>query len=262
MSIQVNLNGLSFCALLEEKKEIIFFKKLLFQKKLSPTEILQQIEKIYSEEEFLQKKIDEVKVLFSNELYSLVPQKYFEEENISHYLKFNTKILETDFVAHDILNTANVVNVYVPYSNITNFFFDKYGEFEYMHSVSVLIEGLLDLPDAADQQPVVYLNNYRGGYDLIIIRDKKLIFSNSFHCETKEDFIYYLLFTAEQLELDPSEFKLKLLGHIAPNSDYYKIAYTFIRNIEFLETTFGYTFNAVGERPQSFEFFTLLKSLR
>jgi hypothetical protein len=263
LSIQVSLNGLSFCGFSPSEKRILFFKDLQFSRRLNPIQALQQIEQLYEQEVFLKQEKPEVTVVFSNELYSLVPQKLFDEENASDYLKFNTMILETDYVAHDLIEEPGIVNVYIPYTNINNFFFDKYGEFEYRHSISVLTGELLKLSaeDNEDREAKMYVNCYSGGYDLVLIKNRQLLLANSFKCTSKEDFIYYILFTAEQLELDPSEFHLILLGKITENSDYYKMAYTYIKNIEFLNTSFGFIFASKEEPPKGYMHYTLLKAL-
>jgi hypothetical protein len=262
LSIQVSLNGLSFCALSPEEKRILFFRDISFSKKLNPIQTLGQIEKVYDQEDFLKHEDLDVIVLFSNELFSLVPEKLFIEEQASEYLKFNTRILETDFMAHDRLEKADMVNVYIPFTNINNFFFEKHGEFEYRHSISVLTEAFLEESEPEDKQVKAYVHCYTGGYDLIIISEGRLLLANSFKSKTKEDFIYYLLFTAEQLDLDPDSFKLFLLGRITRNSDYYQIAYTYIRNIEFLDPVFGYLFSGKQEVPNGRVNFALLKALQ
>lgn len=76
----------------------------------------------------------------------------------------------------------------------------------------------------------------RALFDLMILENKKLIFSNSFSYTTKEDFIYYILFTAEQLLLNTEEFELYFMGEIKAESEIYTIAYTYIKNIFFLES--------------------------
>ena len=96
-----------------------------------------------SRKHFLERKDLEVIVLFSNESLQPGAEEIFKEENASDYLKFNTMILENDFVAQDELEEFGMVNVYIPYTNINNFFFEKYGEFEYRHCVSVLAEEFL-----------------------------------------------------------------------------------------------------------------------
>ena len=260
LSIQISLNGLSFCALSPETRRILFFRDIPFSRRLNPSEVLQQIEKVYHQETFLQEAQPEVKLLYSTELYSLVPQDFFAEDQALDYLKFNTRILENDFAAHDKLESRGIINVHIPFANINNYFFDKYGEFEYRHCVSLLIENLSHDTES-HQEPIVYLHCYTGGYDLLVFRKNQLELANSFRCNTKEDFIYYLLFTAEQLKLDPDRFELVLLGKIRENSDFYNMAYTYIRNIRFLETSFGYIFSQEGDLPKGYMYYTLFKSL-
>ncbi|MDT0690671.1 DUF3822 family protein [Salegentibacter sp. F188] len=260
LSIQVSLNGLSFCILNTKSKAVVFYKKQIFTAQLNPAKVLAEIELIYQKESVLEQEVDEVIVIFSNSFYSLVPSPLFSEENVSNYLKFNTKILKTDFIAYDELEKEKIINVYIPYTNIINYFFDKYGEFEYRHSISVLIEELLKLPGNAE--PKVYLYNRNKEYDLVIVDNGKLLLCNTFSYETREDFLYYILFTAEQLNLDPLKLDLLLLGNIDRDSALYKMAYHYIRNINFLDIFYSYDLNEnLGETKEQSEAYILLKSL-
>lgn len=259
LSIQVCLNGLSFLILDCEENQLVWHKKTTFPKELNPVKILKEIELFYEKEDFLQNPIEEVMLLFSNDLYSIVPEEYFMEEEASNYLKFNTKILKTDVVAHDLIEVNNLVNVYIPFTNITNYFFDKYGEFEYKHSISVFAEAILSLEKSLFTK--VYLNNYTNSYDLVIVRNGKLLLSNSFTYDSAEDFIYYLLFTLEQLKLDPSEIDLILTGEISEESPFYQIAYTYIKNVQFLKADLNISFTEEYNNQFQREAFILLKSI-
>jgi hypothetical protein len=260
MSIQVRLNGFSFCILNCSNNEIAWYQKIDLGKEHSPVEILKEIEKLYAEETNLQNEFQEVTVLFSNNLYTVVPESFFIEEEASTYLKFNTKILKTDVVAHDML-AHGLVNVYIPYTNINNYFFDKYGEFEFKNNISVLIEAVL-AKNNETKVAQVYLNDYSSYYDLVIIKDNKLLLANTFQYDTKEDFIYYLLFTAEQLQIDPSEFNLWLLGDISKDSDNFSMAYTYVKNIDFLIPAFNFTSKLEQSETFHREAFSLLKTLK
>lgn len=259
MSIQVRLNGFSFCILNCSINKIVWYKKVDLGSEQSPVEILKEIEKVFEAETLLQNDFQEVIVLFSNNLYTIVPETLFLEEEASTYLKFSTKILKTDVVAHDVL-VRDLVNVYIPYTNINNYFFDKYGEFEFKHNISTLIEAAL-ARNSENATAQVYLNDYTNYYDLVIVKNNKLLLANTFMYDTKEDFIYYLLFTAEQLKLDPSEFNLWLLGDISKDSENFDIAYTYVKNIDFLIPAFN--FNSELEQSETFhrEAFSLLKTL-
>lgn len=259
LSIQVCLNGLSFLILDCEENQLVWYKKTTFPKEFNPVKILKEIELVYEKEEFLQNPIEEVMLLFSNDLYSIVPKEYFIEEEASNYLKFNTKILKTDVVAHDFIEAKNLINVYIPYTNITNYFFDKYGEYEYKHSISVFAEAILSLEKSLPVK--VFLNNYKDYYDLVIVRNGELLLSNSFKYDSPEDFIYYLLFTLEQLKLDPSEIDLILTGEISEESPFYQIVYTYIKNVQFLKPDLKIDFSEEYNEQFQREAFILLKSI-
>ncbi|MFV8225670.1 DUF3822 family protein, partial [Christiangramia aquimixticola] len=47
LSIQINLNGLSFCILDQTANEVIYLKKIDFEKQLDPIRILSRIEQAY-----------------------------------------------------------------------------------------------------------------------------------------------------------------------------------------------------------------------
>jgi len=81
-----------------------------------------------------------------------------------------------------------------------------------------------------------YVNISHSIFDIVVIEDAKLLFYNIFEYQTKEDFIYYVLFTLEQLELNPEETIISLLGDIDKESSLFKVLYTYVRNICFLNS--------------------------
>ena len=67
--------------------------------------------------------------------------------------------------------------------------------------------------------------------DLAVIAQKKLLYYNSFDFSTKEDFLYYLLFTLEQLNLDPGSVKLRLFGNVEEGDEIYSICYEYVQHL-------------------------------
>ena len=154
---------------------------------------------------------------------------------MAFYLNFNVKTLATDFITFDDLEALNAKNVYVPYVNINNYLFQNFGEFEYKHHSTVLIEKLLK--NTTTKEKTMFVNVSKTSLDIVVLENKKLLLSNAFSYDSKEDFIYYVLFVAEQLNLDVQEFPLYLLGEITLKSKTYKITYKYIKNVSFLEST-------------------------
>jgi hypothetical protein len=90
----------------------------------------------------------------------------------------------------------------------------------------------------------------------VVVENNLLKFYNRFEYLTKEDFIYYLLFTAEQLQLNPEEFPLVLMGAITEADELYQIAYKYIRDVSLLHSN-----SMLHSKDSSSKYFTLLNSL-
>jgi hypothetical protein len=119
---------------------------------------------------------------------------------------------------------------------MNNFFIDQYGSFEYKHANSVLVSKLLDLSKNNEERKM-FVHVSESHFEIIVVQNQKLHLFNSFEYKTPEDFIYYILFTAEQLQLNPENFKLELLGVIVENDAFYQIAYKYIRNISLFDVS-------------------------
>lgn len=232
LSIQVSLSGLSFCVLDGLSKTIFCIEHHPFETSVTPQALLQKTEELFREREILNQPFKKVYVVHENDLSTFVPKPLFNDKHLSEYLKFNVKIFNTDFVTYDDISSMGLINVYIPFVNINNYIFDRFGEFEYRHFSSILVETILhNHPDVTT--PHMYVHVQQGHFEIAVIKDKKLLLYNTFEYANKEDFIYYILFTAEQLELNPEEFPLYFLGEIYEGDEFHEIAYTYVRHIHF-----------------------------
>ena len=235
LSIQLRLDGFSFCIFNKDIQEITALSDFDFpESNPSPHKHLEYIEAVFEKEELLQKKYHSFNATHTNNLSTLVPKPFLNKENLADYLKFNIKVLENDFITTDEINNTEITNVYIPFVNINNFLIDQFGPFEYKHSSTVLIEALLSKYKNIDK-PSFFVNVLQNEFEIVVINKNKLQFYNSYKFSTKEDFIYYILFTSEQLNLNPEEFELTFIGNIEKESEIYNITYQYIRNISFLE---------------------------
>ncbi|MEH6763160.1 MAG: DUF3822 family protein [Aequorivita antarctica] len=231
------MNGLSFLVTNPECEEPVFFIEKILDHSTTPEELLMDIETIMFKNDILNESFSEVSVIYSTPIYSLIPGALFDETKASEYLKFNSKILANDYMAHDVIEDQDIVVVYVPFMNINNFFFDKYGSFSYYHSTTIILKAILDKEKYA--LPKMYLHFQKNSFDCIVLKNGELQLCNSYTYKTPEDFIYYTLFCMEQLNLNPETLPVMLLGEIEKEDENYKIAYTYIRNLEFLDSNFS-----------------------
>ena len=240
LSIQIRLSGLSFCILNRTTATIELLKHVNLEKKVTPFEVLNELKTSIESLPDFKQKFETVTCIYQNELSCLVPKDIFDENNLADYLKFNAKILKNDYISYDTLSINDSVNVYVPLVNINNYVFDTFGTFEYKHSSTVLIETLLGLSSKFSEDKL-YINVNTSTFELVFIKQQQLILYNSFEYTTKEDFIYYILFTLEQLKLSPETIKTVLTGEIENNDELYSILYKYIRFVDFVFADHKYT---------------------
>lgn len=236
LSIQVRLDGLSFFTQDIESGQVIYYENYPFKTKVDALGLTQEVSKLYESNTVLQQAYKKIIVTYVNSLFTFVPKAVFNEDFLADYLKFNTKILATDYIAFDILEKQDMVCVYVPYTNCNNLFFDYYGSFEYHHSMSLLVEHTLHRATKKEETPRLLVNVHQSSFEVVAFQNNAVLLTNSFDFTTKEDFIYYLLFTIEQLALDPETLIVALVGEISKESALYDIAYTYIRNVSIENT--------------------------
>ena len=193
LSIQISLSGLSFCIFQRDTNCVITLKKIYFKKKLNPLEVLENLKDLFSTEKISEYSFNTITIIHDNDLSTLVPRPLFNEDCLADYLKFNSKILVSDFITYDDVIINDSVNVYVPYININNFIYDQFGTFTFKHVSTILIEEILHI-EKNSILPKVYVNVSKNHFETIIVDNAKLILYNTFEYTTSEDFIYYILF--------------------------------------------------------------------
>lgn len=234
LSVQVSLIGLSFLVKDVALNSVLFSHSVSFPSTISPNETLVALIKIVNDNTILQGDFEMVTVIHQNNLSTVVPSSLFDEHEAVNYLKFNAKILPTDFIAHDKLKMQELEIVYVPYVNINNYFYDTYGSFKYYHHSTIAIKDSFKL-SGSKEITAMHIDVAEDTFYCTVMVQGKLQLHNVYTYKTAEDFSYYILFCFEQLGLDPNEIPLNISGKIAKNDVLYSLLFRYIRNIQFLD---------------------------
>lgn len=257
LSIQVSLNGLSFCIVDTIGNTVVDSDRIIFEKERTPYGLQKGLVSLFNKHNIPQQKFSEIIVVHRNKLFSLVPKSLFDENELANYLKFNTKILATDHIEYDQVENHDMMTVYIPFVNVNNYIYELFGEFVFKHSGTVMVESLLTGQNIA-KEPTCYVHVADRQMELTVISQRKLLLYNSFDFGTKEDFIYYLLFTLEQLKLDTESTKLKLFGAVEEGDAIYDICYEYVKNISiFVPSVSAYPMDLKKDAID----FTVLKTL-
>ncbi|MGH2666127.1 DUF3822 family protein [Flavobacterium sp.] len=255
--LQISLTDVSYCIKDTLDNRIILADNISIENISNPHQIEASLTKIFNETAALQTPFDEIIVLHNNNLLTFVPSVLFDENALSSYLQYNTKVFESDFFTYDVVSNYEMNTVYIPYVNINNFLIDYFGSFNYRHSFSVLVKKVLDCSKNIDE-PQLFIHVQKDNFQIVAVKNQKLLLFNTFQYKTEQDFIYYILFTAEQLQLNPETVQVKLIGNIDNTSNLYKIAYKYIRNVSFFYDNYSLRDNL--SKYEYLQHFTLIHS--
>lgn len=234
LSVQISLTGQSFLISCTKTNKIEWKASERWLYALSgPEELLDRTIRVLENSSIDLSQITEVKLFYHTSLYTLVPTKIWSDENPTLYLKYTLKTLPHDFIAHEPILKGETNLIYIPFVNLNNYFFEKFGSFHYYHALGPWIDYCAEV---IGEQTAVFANFTSRQLDLLVFKDGKLHLSNSFEYHTPEDVVYYTLFIYEQLGLNPNESPMYLSGNIAKSTSVYSALYTYIRHIDFIPT--------------------------
>ena len=258
LSIQFSLDGFSFCITDVFTETILALYHYPF-KAATPETLLTEIEAVFNASELLKNTFKNVNVCHINNLSTLVPKSFFDKEKLASYLGYSAKTFKNDYYTHDTIDAIEAVNVYIPFVNINNYFIDTFGSFNYNHFSSLLIKHLITFSPKSEI-PQVFAHIAKSHFEIVVFKNQQLLLYNTFKYQTKEDFIYYLLFVAEQLKLDAETFNLQLLGAVTKQDDLFSIAYKYVKNTSLFEYNLSYKTDFILADTHKRNFFTLLQN--
>jgi hypothetical protein len=226
LSVLIHQDGLSFY--IHSSSEIRSTLEVPFKHCSNPIEILKSIEESFEKEALLDQDFIQVTLLYHNDVFTLVPSELFKEEHAADYLKYNTRLLQTDTVSvDDNISSMDARLVYVAYSNVNNYFYEKYGDYSYFHYSTY------SLPLLRNRKHGLFIEVLKSHFYLTVFDNGKLINHNLFQHDQVEDILFYTLFAAEQNQLDPETIRLTIIQS-EQDQELFDLLYTYIRNVEFI----------------------------
>jgi hypothetical protein len=262
LSIQVSLDGFSFCILDTIRNKYAAIEKYDFQDLQSMRVLADVVKDIISKSDWLHNKFSKVKIIYEGQQMSLIPIPLFDKEFAGDYLRFNHLPDANDKVYHDQLPNLDAVSVFALPGDLLSVLKKHFRGVTVNHFSSALIENLLIRNKNADEGYVIFANVRKQWLDIIVLDGRKLLFFNSFHYRSKEDFAYYLIYVMEQLGLNPEKAPLVLMGEILKSSDIYNITFKYVRNVAFIQRGSDYAYSYVFDDIPEHFYYNLLNLQR
>lgn len=173
-------------------------------------------------------------ILFDNNCYTFVPKEVYRNQDKEKYLDILGLADENCVVLEDLLNCAEAVNVYSVPKKEFEFLSSLSGKIEYHHASSILVASLIEANVERTDDTRIYLNIKNQNFEMVVMKGCKLLFDNNFRFKTKEDFLYFVLFSIEQQHLDAASVPVYFMGMIEEKSKLVETTSRYVRDIRFL----------------------------
>ncbi len=257
--IQIGIEGLRTAVYEKPKNKYIAFENYSFLQLPSFDTAVDLLDLVIKDSRIINHKYKSVSCVVVNNLSTLVPNPLFEQDKKKTYLKFNSSLDGTEIILVDNLKNLDVKNVFALPLGLKDRLGLLFENVSFHHFSSGLIDSLA-LQNKNEAVKKLFVHIESSHFEAVVIEGKNLIFYNFFNHHSAEDFIYYLLFVCEQLQLNPENIEVVLLGEIEKNSDIYSITQKYIRNIKFGERTDDADYSYQLQALQKHFHFTLFNS--
>ncbi len=258
LSIQLSLDGFSFCILDTERNKYLGIESYDFQGVSSFFTLKNILSEHVPKNKWLKKPYNSVSIIFENPKTTLVPMPLFDPKQTEKYLDFNHTTEINDVVKFDHLPNLDAVNVYSIPENILNCLMKNFPDAGIHHFAGSLIETLLIKYKNRSDGHLVFANIRKSWFDIIVLKNRQMIYFNSFKYKASEDFVYFLIYVFEQINLNPEENELILTGNILKMSSLFEITFKYIRKVSFAGRNNNFDYSYVFDEIQPHFYYNLL----
>jgi hypothetical protein len=236
LSIQLRLDGFSFCISNPAQRKIFYFadyKIISSQNKRQDWDNLSDsFEKWLDYNSINGDSFKEIIVTIDHPNYTILPSSFFAEEHKKNQLIFDQQI-DYQFAALSNSLTGMKHELIFAFPNrLQSILNDYFTEFTIKHSFFLNHANLYQLNKNKNHGNQVFVLVSNRDLYILIMQNENLVFQNSYKFTAKEDFVYFILLAYDETHLNPEEDKLYLMGEISQSSALFNICYQYIRNVQ------------------------------
>lgn len=205
---------------------------------------------------YLHEKYLNTAVKYQSYKHTFIPENFFNEETERQFLHINCGLEDGGMILRDHLRQQESYLSYIVPEKAYTTLKDWFPNATFQHSATPFIEHLYD--QITNNETGVFCNVNISNFELVVFKQGKLEFYNHFPFKNEEDLIYYLMFTYEQLSLNPEKTPMYFTGKVAQESPIFETAYKYIRNVEMLPFQIATLQGQLIEEYNCSEFYTVL----
>lgn len=257
LSIQLGLDGFSFCILDIHKNKYVVFQHIPLI--VGKAQFLpKKIEALFEEEEKLNSTFNSVSITYSGINATLFPKEF---SGASYPLKLAALTSEPSRIEEIRTEDIPGFNYQIVYSfprPLINLFNRKYTEFRFRHKSIPLLATVLDQRN--EKKNTLLINFEKKYIRAIALKGNQIVLYNSFYFKNESDFLFHTLNVWNNLQFDAERDEILIGGFVADDSSYIRQIKKYISNVVFLKPSEDYHYGNLFERTQKHQFVSLLNT--
>lgn len=191
-----------------------------------------------------------------SKLYTPVPSALFDPEQKQEYLELNHSELESNvFFKSEEVSALNLQLIYASPSILEKYLDKRFSKYSLHHHMIPFLEDFALGKKADDEE--LRLHIQKDHFDILYFSESKVQYLNSFHYQTVEDFIYYLLYVMEQLKIDRDKTPLKLFGEFELKSNLYDTIFKYVRHPQIIDRSKSVNYSKPLDQVKSHQYLNL-----
>jgi hypothetical protein len=246
LSIQTGLNGLSFSILDFQNLKYVGLRNYFFDNVDNPNEIAPSFTNVFQKEELLRLNYKSVSHIYVGGGSTLVPAKYFDEQQINDIYKLNFSVSGNHKVMYNALDSGNILNIFSYPETLLKVLNDHFPQCKLYHHSTPFLQNVIT-ESAHLTRPRCYSYLYKGLMTIAIADNKQIIFYNTFIINSITDIVYYLLSVYEQFSMTPKHSDLFVSSDTDEHDEIFENLNKYFKNLRFIipskQFTYSYLFD-------------------
>lgn len=228
MTIQFILGGFSYLIADATSSTIIAMEAYLSDDLMDDYRLVATLKDVFAANKLSGKSLKSVTCTLGSRTCVLVPNEVFDESASATYLGFLHPSQRSCQLMTDPIDMADCVNVYSISDALLKSMQTLWPNACIHHESTVFVSSVLSKDT---ERTCIYIHVRNRDFDMVIVHDGKLLFFNNFKFNTKDDFLYFLLFAMEQHGLKGDDTPICFSGMILGNSEIMQLCERYIKDI-------------------------------
>lgn len=261
LSIQISLDGFSFCISQPELKRIHVLVSKQLPGSIKTEQLAGEFAAFISENELLKGNYALIQLFYTGTTYQLVPDVFVKDKHTADLLHFQTKITESKTAfSKKVYGTDFHLSFALPSALVAEA--SKLGQnVQYYSHIHPFLTNILLYQKGPLNEHKAFVYFHKGYFDLAISKHDRLLFCNTFAYQSPNDAAYFIVGAYQSLELDPHLVTLIVSGEMSASSDIFWALHAQFSNIRFEKPSADISFAFEFDRAHSHYLTTLIHSV-